>query len=128
MVVDTSAIIAILFDEPERESFRALISDAPRRPLLSAMTLLETSLVVVGRRGTAMLTVLDALVEETMDVVALDDVTVRVARDAFLRFGKGRHSAGLNLGDCASYALAKARGRSLLFKGNDFTRTDIRPA
>ncbi|MFL5255174.1 MAG: type II toxin-antitoxin system VapC family toxin [Rhodopila sp.] len=125
MVVDTSAIMAILFNEPERAAFRAAIENAPRRPLLSAMTLLEASIVAGGQRGEAMLAVLDALVDETMEVVPLDEATVRVARDAFMRYGKGRHSAGLNFGDCASYALAKARGRPLLMKGNDFPQTDI---
>jgi ribonuclease VapC len=125
MVIDTSAILAILFNEPERDVFRSEIESASRRPLLSSMTLLEASLVAGGQRGVRMLAVLDALVEETMDVVALDEVTVRVARDAFMRYGKGRHPAGLNFGDCASYALAKTRGRRLLFKGNDFAQTDI---
>jgi ribonuclease VapC len=125
MVIDTSAIVAILLNEPERDSFRSAIENASRRPLLSSMTLLEASLVVGGQRGVRMLAVLDALVEETMDVIALDEATVRVARDAFMRYGKGRHPAGLNFGDCASYALAKTRGRRLLFKGNDFAQTDI---
>jgi ribonuclease VapC len=91
------------------------------------MTLLEASLVVAGQRGAPMLAVLDALVEETMDVVALGETTARVARDAFLRYGKGRHPAGLNVGDCASYALAKTRGSPLLFKGSNFPQTDIQP-
>jgi ribonuclease VapC len=125
MVIDTSAIVAILFNEPERAVFRSAIESASRRPSLSAMTLLERSLVVGGQRGVRMLAVLDALVEETMDVIALDEATLRVARDAFMLYGKGRHPAGLNLGDCAAYALAKTRGRRLLFKGNDFGHTDI---
>jgi ribonuclease VapC len=128
MVVDTSAILAILFNEPERDAFRTVIENASARPLLSAMTLLEASLVAGGQRGPLMLELLDALVEETMDVVPLDEAMVRIARDAFMQYGKGRHSAELNFGDCASYALARARGRTLLFKGNDFSRTDIRPA
>ena len=94
MVIDTSAIVAILFNEPERAVFRSAIESASRRPLLSAMTLLERSLVVGGQRGVRMLAVLDALVEETMDVIALDEATLRVARDAFMLYGKGRHPGG----------------------------------
>ncbi len=127
MVVDTSAIAAVLLGEPERDAFRAAIERAARRPLLSAMTLLEASLVMAGRRGEAMLPVLDALAAR-LEVVPFDEAMARTARDAFLRFGKGRHPAGLNYGDCAAYALAKQRGLPLLFKGEDFARTDLRPA
>ena len=127
MVVDTSAIAAVLLGEPERDAFRATIERAARRPLLSAMTLLEASLVMAGRRGEAMLPVLDALAAR-LEVVPFDEAMARTARDAFLRFGKGRHPAGLNYGDCAAYALAMQRGLPLLFKGEDFARTDVRRA
>lgn len=128
MVVDTSAILAVLFGEPERAEFLNAIKTARRRPALSAMTLLETSMVAVGRRGWRVLAPLDTFIAETMEVVPLDDAMARIARDAFYRYGKGRHPAGLNFGDCASYALAKMRRTGLLFKGGDFSRTDVEVA
>jgi ribonuclease VapC len=98
--------------------------------LLSSVSLLETSMVLAGRTGDA--TVwddLDAMITRAeIQVVAQDVELAKEARGAFLRYGKGRHPAALTLGDCASYALAKRRGLPLLFKGEDFARTDLLPA
>jgi len=125
MVIDSSALVAILLDEPERQRFEdAIQSDASR--LVSAMTKLETSIVLFGRSGRPLLDELDrllALIAAT--IVPLDDHQADIARDAFARFGKGRHRAGLNFGDCAAYALSIAEAEALLFKGTDFGATDV---
>jgi ribonuclease VapC len=128
MVVDTSAIIAILLQEPEAERFgRALAHSQPC--LMSAATLLEASMVIETRKGSEGGRDLDLLIYRSqIEVVAVDQEQAEVARAAWRRFGKGRHPAGLNLGDCFAYALAKVRGSPLLFKGDDFTKTDIAPA
>ena len=129
IVVDSSALVAILRREPEADDFlRAIVqSDGC---LLSAIGLLETSMVLAGRTGGAdSWAALDALVARAgIQIVAQDAGLAAAARDAFLRFGKGRHPAGLNLGDCAAYALAKERDLPLLYKGNDFAQTDLRIA
>ena len=126
IVVDSSVLVAILRREPEADHFLQAIAEADGC-MLSSVSLLETSMVLAGRTGDAMAwTELDALIARAgMQIVAQDAELVEVARQAFLRYGKGRHSAALNLGDCASYALAKARNLPLLFKGNDFPRTDL---
>jgi ribonuclease VapC len=126
IVVDSSALVAILRREPEADRFLQLIAEADGC-LLSSVSLLETSIVLAGRTGDdASWAELDALIARaTMQVVALDAGLAEEARGAFLRYGKGRHPAALNLGDCASYAVAKARGLPLLFKGDDFPRTDL---
>ena len=125
IAVDTSAIIAILFAEPESEILQYRLSSEPA--CLSAVSLQEASMVIAGRlRDETAWLELDELVRDTaLEVVAHDRELAGIAREAFLRFGKGRHPARLNCGDCASYALAKARGLPLLFKGVDFARTDI---
>jgi ribonuclease VapC len=125
MVVDTSALVAVLFREPERDAFLTALSDAPVR-LLSAVSFLEASLVIAGRKGAAFLADFDTfLAELRVEIVPFGPHEARIARGAFIRFGKGRHRAALNFGDCASYALAKARRLPLLYKGNDFPETDI---
>ena len=129
IVVDSSALIAVLRREPEADDFLRVIAGADRC-CLSTVSLLETSMVLAGRSGdrTAWAE-LDALVARVgMQIVAQDTEQAEAARAAFLRYGKGRHPAGLNLGDCASYALAKARGLPLLFKGDDFPKTDLTAA
>ncbi len=125
-MTDSSALVAILRREPEADRFLQAIAEA-EGCLLSSVSLLETSMVLAGRTGDATAWVeLDALIARAgMRVVAQDTELVGAARTAFLQYGKGRHSAALNLGDCASYALAKARSLPLLFKGNDFPRTDL---
>ena len=122
-------MIAILRREPEADSFLQAIATA-EGCLLSSVSLLETSMVLAGRTGDAgAWAELDALVARSgMQVVAQDAELVGEARAAFLRYGKGRHPAALNLSDCASYALAKVRGLPLLFKGNDFPRTGLTAA
>lgn len=129
IAVDTSAIMAILQLEPEAASFGRRIEEA-NAGCLSAVSFQEASMVLAGRRSDAAAwSVLDRLIEKMeLEIVPYDAEFALIARDAFLRFGKGRHPARLNCGDCASYALAKARNIPLLFKGGDFAKTDIVPA
>lgn len=129
IVVDSSALLAILRREPEADAFLRIIAAADSC-LLSSVSLLETSLVLAGRQGDANSWIeLDALVAQAgMQVVAQDAALTEIARSAFLRYGKGRHRAGLSLGDCAAYALASSRNLPLLSKGNDFPHTDLRAA
>ncbi len=129
MVVDTSAIIAILRMEPEADAFMRAIARA-NPCLMSALSVEEASLVLAGRwTGPEVWRGLDQMLDRGgIEIVPLDHQLALAARDAFIRFGKGRHAAALNLGDCASYALAKSRGLPLLFKGDDFARTDISSA
>lgn len=126
IVVDSSALVAILRREPEADRFLRALAAADRC-LLTSVSLLETSLVLAGRGGDAASWAgLDALIARAgMQVVAQDVALAEAGRNAFLRYGKGRHPAALNLGDCASYALAKSRMLALLFKGEDFARTDL---
>ena len=126
LVIDTSALIAIFRLEPEADSFLKAIVHAERRAM-SALSVLEASMVMSeGGTDTAAFGPLDEfLLEAGVEIVAFDTAQARTAREAFLRFGKGRHKAALNLGDCASYALAKSRDAPLLYKGEDFRRTDI---
>ncbi len=126
MVLDTSAIVAILLNEPEINSFSAAI-ERDRVRLLSAASLVEASLVVESRHGEAGRRDLDLLLQTAeFEIVPLDARQADMARHAFRTFGKGRHPAALNLGDCFSYALAQVTGEPLLFKGNDFSKTDVR--
>ena len=129
IVVDSSALIAMLRREPEADSFLQIIAEA-EGCLLSSVSLLETSMVLAGRTGDATSwTELDALITRAeIQVMAHDAELAEAARAAFLRYGRGRHPAALNLGDCASYALAKRHDLPLLFKGDDFPRTDLRTA
>lgn len=125
MIIDTSALLAILQDEPERRSFNAAIEAAASRSLSSA-TFVETSIVIGARYGGDGLRDLDLFIAKAeIALVPVDTEQAHAARDAFLRFGKGRHPAGLNYGDCFSYALAKTLGESLLYKGDDFSQTDV---
>lgn len=127
MVLDTSALLAILRDEPEAESFEAAIEGDPVR-LISAASLLETAIVIEARLGPPGGRELDLLVHRAaLEVVGVDAEQVEIGRRAFLSYGKGRHAAGLNFGDCFAYALSRVSGEPLLFKGEDFSRTDVRP-
>ena len=126
MVLDTSALLALLLDEPEAEEFRTAVEEDTTR-LVSATTLLETALVIEVRKGESGGRELDSLIHKAeIVVVAVDLEQVSEARRAYRRFGKGRHAAGLNFGDVFAYALARTSGEPLLFKGDDFTKTDIR--
>jgi len=128
VVIDTSALAAVLFDEPEQDEVIGKIAAAPRR-LISSATLLEASIVIESRRGDAAGRELDLLLHRAkVQTVAVDEAQVELARAAWRRFGKGRHPAGLNFGDLFAYALARADGDALLFKGDDFTKTDITAA
>ncbi len=128
MVIDPSAILAILQDEPERRAFNETIEAAKERRLSTA-SFVELSLVIEVRLGTEGIRDLDLfLTTAGIDLVPFDANQARLAREAFRRFGNGRHPAGLNLGDCFSYALARAMDEPLLFKGKDFPRTDVVPA
>jgi len=125
MVLDTSALMALLLDEPEAEEFRAAVEEDTTR-LVSAATLLETALVIEARKGEPGGRELDALIHKAeIVVVAVDAEHVSEARRAYRRFGKGRRAAGLNFGDVFAYALARTSGEPLLFKGDDFAKTDI---
>jgi ribonuclease VapC len=126
IVIDSSALVAILRREPEADGFLQIIATA-NGCLLSSVSLLETSMVLAGRTGdAASWAELDALIARAaIQVVAQDAGLREEAREAFLRYGKGRHPAALNLGDCASYAVAKTRNLPLLFKGDDFPKTDL---
>ena len=128
MVIDSSAVLAILQNEPERRAFNQAIAAAETR-LLSAASLVELSIVLEARFGPDGQGDLDLFLSTAqIDIVALDRDQAELARTAFSRYGKGRHPAGLNLGDCFSYALAKWAGAPLLFKGDDFCHTDLQPA
>lgn len=125
MVIDSSALIAILSAESETESFtEAIALDSVR--LLSAASLLETAIVIESRYGTAGGQKLDLLLEKAQ--IRVESVTVEqisVARFAYQSYGKGKHKASLNFGDCFAYALAKVTGENLLCKGDDFSQTDL---
>jgi len=125
MTIDTSAVLAILQDEPERSSFISLIDNAPRR-IISAVSVLEAAMVLEARRGQDAAIDLDIFMQRaSIEIIPFDEHQLPIARTAFRRFGKGRHPAGLNFGDCASYALAQWSGEPLLYKGADFTATDV---
>jgi len=128
MVVDSSAFTAMIVGERERDLFEDLILRTPTA-VISVATVVEISIVLRNKRQDAEAEVLDQLLSNlSLDVRPLDVSQGKLARDAFAKYGKGRHPAGLNFGDCFSYALAKARGDTLLFKGDDFANTDIMPA
>ena len=126
MIVDSSALIAIVLAEPEKPIILRAISQAPSVKI-SAATWLETFIVVDDLEGKAEL--LDQfhalLAAMNLRIIPVDESLARIARAAHQTFGRGNHSARLNFGDCFSYALAKQTGEPLLFKGNDFRQTDI---
>ena len=125
MVIDSSALIAILLKEAEALTFAEAIAADPRR-LISAFSVLETSVVMETKKGEAGGRELDLLLHRAgIQTVSFDAEQAETARRAFRRFGKGRHAAGLNVGDCCSYALSQQSGQALLFKGDDFSKTDV---
>ena len=128
MIVDTSAVLAVLFEESDADRMARSLYEAPYRRM-SVINFLEAATVLESRQGAEVGYRLDAFLERAG--IALAPVTVRqaeLARDAWRRYGKGRRPRELNLGDCFAYALAVDAGEPLLFKGDDFTRTDIVPA
>src|SRR5438309_5754211 len=128
MILDTSALAAILFGEPEADLYTQLIHDADRC-LISAGNFLELAIVVEAQIGPDAGRQCDVFFRRAG--IIIEPVTVEqahLARQAFFDFGKGRHAAGLNFGDCFAYALAKVTGEPLLFKGEDFKKTDITTA
>lgn len=125
MVIDTSAILAILEGEPEADRLTAALAAADVLRM-SAGSALEAGIVVEARRGEGGGRELDLLLHRLgVEIVAVASEQVEIARDAWRRYGKGRHPAALNFGDCFAYALATALGEPLLFVGDDFARTDV---
>ncbi len=125
MVIDTSALVTILLGEPDAESFARAIAADPKR-LISAFTALETSIVIEAKKGESGGRELDLLIHRAqIEIIALNPEQLELARSAWRDYGKGWHPVGLNIGDCCSYALAKYAQEPLLFKGDDFAKTDI---
>jgi len=127
MVIDTSAVLAIFLDEPDAPLFESTIdSDSTR--LISAASVLEAAIVLGTRFGDAGERELDLFLHKgKVQIMAVTEEQAEVGRLAFRNYGKGRHPAGLNFGDCFSYALSKTSGEPLLFKGGDFAQTDVEP-
>lgn len=128
IVVDSSAIIAIVYDEPEKAIFQEMLAET-EDCLCSPVTFAECAMVLIGKRAETPLSSVEALFE-TLNIkqANMDATHSFLAAEAFRRYGRGRHPAKLNIGDCFSYALARALERPLLYKGDDFARTDISPA
>ncbi len=128
MVIDSSALIAILFGEPEAQGYSDAIADDSVR-LMAAPNVVETGIVIentLGEDGRRELELL--LYKAKIKIEPFDADQTDIALEAYRQYGKGQHPAGLNFGDCFSYALSKSSGEPLLFKGNDFSKTDIKPA
>jgi len=124
VIVDTSAVVAILNDESERDRLERAIAASDCE--FSSVSYLEASIVLLHRRGEQALASLDTWIESAgIRIAPFTPVQARLARNAYARYGKGRHSAGLNFGDCAVYALAMDRDDDLLYQGDDFARTDV---
>ena len=128
MIVDTSAVMTILFGESEAERYDKAIAEAPRCSM-SVVSFLEAAIVLESRSGAAAGHELDAFLEEAeIELAPVTPDHAQAARRAWRRFGKGNHPAGLNFGDCFAYALAEATQEPILFKGRDFALTDIEAA
>jgi ribonuclease VapC len=128
MVIDTSALVAMLIDKRERPLFEDLVLRTPS-VAMSVVSVVETSIVLLNKRREPEAAKLDEVIQWLrIDVRNVDLQQGMLARRAFARFGRGRHSAMLNFGDCFAYALAMARDDTLLFKGDDFVQTDVVPA
>ena len=125
VTVDASALLAILLDEPDAPEIAQALAAGPRR-LVATVSALEAAIVIDSKKGPAGTRELDLLLHHSkIEVAGMNADQVEIAREAYRKFGKGRHPAGLNLGDCCSYALAKYSGEPLLYKGGDFGQTDI---
>jgi len=129
MVIDSSAIVAILMDEAEADIFSRVLAGETKLAI-SAVTFHETSIVMAGKKGSPNAArFVDEFVRDLeIEIAAATIEDALAAREAYFRFGRGYHRAQLNLADCFSYALAKSRGAPLLFKGDDFSQTDVAPA
>jgi len=126
MVIDTSALAAIIFGEPDADRFLDALIDTEEGARLSAANAVEIGIVVEARHGTEGTRDLELLLDRTsVEIMAVDSDQVALAVGAWRRFGKGRHPAALNLGDCFAYALTTVLGEPLLFKGGDFAATDV---
>lgn len=128
MIVDTSALLSVVFDEADAPLYARAMLDSPSASI-SAGNVLEAFIVTDGRRNDILSAKAGEIVEGLrLEIVPLTDIHVVLARQAYREYGKGNHPAALNFGDCIAYALAKATGEPLLFKGNDFSRVDVRAA
>jgi len=125
MIIDSSALLALIFREPQAERIAVALSES-KFCAMGAPTLVETAIVLTAKLGEASRTILSRLIED-LDLVIVPCTAAhgREAREAFIAFGRGRHPAALNYGDCLTYAIAKLAGQPLLFVGNDFHRTDL---
>jgi ribonuclease VapC len=124
MVIDTSAVLAILFGEAEERVMAEAMAAAESR-VLSAVSLVEIAMVALSRRPTTLAEIEQQLTGWGVEVAPVSVAQARLAAEGFARFGRGRHPARLSFGDCFAYALAQERGEPLLFKGDDFGRTDV---
>lgn len=128
MVIDSSAVSAVLFGEAGSDRFVSALA-APGRKYMSAINRLEAAIVVEARKGEGGAKALSELIAVSeIEILPFDAGQAEIALDAWRRYGKGRHPAGLNLGDCAAYALSATLNRPFLFKGDDFPKTDIAEA
>lgn len=130
MIVDASAILAIMLEEEDGDAFEDALLLAPKRHhVMSPVNYLEAAVRLDGLNGTNKGAELDnMLIDFGVELVAVTPKQAKLAREAYRRYGKGNHEARLNLGDCFAYALAKARDEKLLFKGDDFRHTDVEAA
>lgn len=130
MIVDASAILAVMLEEVDGDAFEDALLLAPERNhVMSPVNYLEAAARLDGLKGSGKGAELDSMLASFgIEIVSVDARQAKLAREAYQRFGKGSHAARLNLGDCFAYALAKARSEPLLFKGDDFRRTDVEAA
>jgi len=129
VIVDASALLAIIFDEPDGERMETMLIESRQRPVMSPVNFLETTVRVDQMKSEAKSRKLDELLKAlAIEIATVTPEQALLAREAYQKFGKGNHPAKLNLGDCFAYALAKARNEPLLFKGDDFRNTDIEAA
>jgi ribonuclease VapC len=127
IVVDTSAVLSVMLEEPDADAVRGALIRASGRAL-SAGNYVECAMVMAGRRMGGLADLDEWLSLRSVEIAAVDRHVAALAVDAFVRYGRGRHPAGLNYGDCFAYALAKHLRAPLLFKGEDFACTDVEPA
>lgn len=129
MAIDSSALVAIMLEEPEAEAFLEILGSFTGELVIGAPTMFETLMVLEGKGYLEATDAISPLLRRhAISIVPFDSDLVHIANDAFLRFGKKLNPAGLNFGDCMAYAVAKSLDAPLLFKGEDFPQTDIVPA